>query len=288
MDKIPIIEFEYDIKIDKVTKEKKNSSLIQLNLKNNNQFVNLNQQELEILGECAYKFRKGIGYKGEIYKLKFNKIGKMEDGKIITAFFYTYIKKGKFLKISDSIIELETKYIYPLVMSPHLKEDEFQWEEDKTYIIFPYEKNNKKPLSLDEIKLNTPLLYSYIKDNKTNLKEQSSYNKRIQNSGYWGVFRVGTYTYSKYYVVIRDNTRLNPNIITYLDTEWGEKKMPLFDGHISYISIRPDDTHISIEEAKYIKNKLKIAENIVLKIFDNRSISSRLPIKLPIYKKGNR
>ena len=285
--KVPIIEFSYDIKSDIVKDVKESGYLVQLNTKNNNQFVNLSKDELSYLGECEYKFRKGIGYKGEVYKLKFNSIAKKSGKEVVTAIFNTYIKKGKFLKVSDELVELEVKYIYPLVMSPHLKDNKFLWDSDKTYVVFPYKKNTKTPVDLDILSKEAPLLYKYIKRNKLSLKQQSSYNQRVQNTTFWGVIRVGFYTFSDIFVAIRDNTRLNPVLVTKLRTDWGEVKMPLFDGHISYISQRPDKNKLTIKEAKYILNKLKAVEPVVLKIYDNRSISSRLPINLPLYKENN-
>ena len=283
--KIDVIEFDYDILEDKVKESYHIGYLVQLLSKTNNQFVDFDNKDISCLGECEYRFRKGVGYKGEIYRLKFDKIATFKDGRPYTAYFKRFQKEKKFLKISDESIELELKYIYPLVTSPHLKELAFTWDKDKTYIIFPYKYNQKKPVELDILRDETPLLYRYIMENKQSLKHQSKYNNRVQSSDFYGVIRVGIYTFSKRFVVIRDNTRLNPHIIEYLKTDWNEEKMPIFDGHISYISTNPKTSKvISKLEAKYILKILKKSEKTVLKIFNSRSISSRLPINLPLYK----
>jgi len=284
---IDIIEFEFDNENNNVEELDTKKTCIQLNLKNQNPIVVLDipQEEfIEHIGKCEYKFRKGIGIKGEVQRLKF--IKKIDDK---VSLFHPYKKKnnGRKLYVDESKkIQLETKYIYPYVLSPHLTDDGLKWNEDKTYVIFPYIEGEKQPISRDKLQKEAPLLFNYLKQNRDKLIKQSSYNQRVQNTQeFYGVIRVGIYTYSDCFVAIRDNTRLSPCIVKKLKTDWGEEKIPLFDGHISYISQRPDDKFINCEEAKYIWKKLKKSEHIVLKIFNSRSISSKLPVKLPVYKK---
>ena len=282
---IDIIEFEFDYESNKVEELDTKKTCIQLNLKNQNPIVilDISQEEfMKHIGKCEYQFRKGIGIKGEVQRLKF--IEKIDD-KI--SLFHPYEKRGKFLYINENKkIELETKFIYPYVLSPHLTNKGLKWDEDKTYVLFPYIEGEKQPISRDKLQKEAPLLLNYLKQNRDKLIKQSSYNQRVQNTQeFYGVIRVGLYTYSDCFVAIRDNTRLSPCIVKKLKTDWGEEKIPLFDGHISYISQRPDDKFINCEEAKYIWKKLKKSEHIVLKIFNSRSISSKLPVKLPVYKK---
>jgi len=283
---IEIVEFDFNPENGVVTEVNNNKSCIQLNLKNQNPIVILDipQEEFsKYIGECDYKFRKGIGIKGEVQRLHFVK--KVDDN---TSIFNPYNKKNNRLHIDyETEIELETKYIYPFVLSPHLSESGLEWDKNKTYVIFPYDvkAKSKQPISSETLKKEAPKLYNYLYSNKSKLLKQSSYNKRVQNtSEFYGVIRVGNYTYTDCFVAIRDNTKLNPCIIKKLTTDWQEEKLPLFDGHISYISQNPNGEFISCEEAEYIYNKLKEAEYIVLKIFNSRSISSKLPIKLPIFK----
>jgi len=282
---IDIIEFEFDYESNKVEELDTKKTCIQLNLKNQNPIVilDISQEEfMKHIGKCEYQFRKGIGIKGEVQRLKF--IEKIDD-KI--SLFHSYEKRGKFLYINENKkIELETKFIYPYVLSPHLTNKGLKWDEDKTYVLFPYIEGEKQPISRDKLQKEAPLLLNYLKQNRDKLIKQSSYNQRVQNTQeFYGVIRVGLYTYSDCFVAIRDNTRLSPCMVKKLKTDWGEEKIPLFDGHISYISQRPDSKFIKCEEAKYIWKKLKESEHIVLKIFNSRSISSKLPVKLPVYKK---
>lgn len=236
-----------------------------------------------LLGNMDYKFRKGIGYKGEYFRLRFYK-----DKNGTSGYFKKFKKNNKKLEVDDnSLIELEYKYIYPLVLSPDITKTGFQWSSN--YIIFPYEYGNKQPASTEKLRRNSLLLYNYLNSNRIDIQKQSPYNKRIQNTKqFYGVIRVGLYTYGKYFVAIRDNTELVANVIGNIKTDWGEEKTPIFDGHVSYISQKPDNRHfISKEEAEYIANELNKpeAKYIIENIFDSRSISSRLPIKIIDYEK---
>ena len=285
MKNIDIIEFEFNNENNNVKELNTKKTCIQLNLKNQNPIVILDIPQKEFIkhiGKCEYQFRKGIGIKGEVQRLKFIK---QIDDKV--ALFHPYEKRGKFLYVDENKeIPLETKFIYPYVLSPHFTDEGLKWNEDKIYVIFPYIEGEKQPISRDKLQKEAPLLLNYLKQNKDKLIKQSSYNQRVQNTQeFYGVIRVGFYTYSDCFVAIRDNTKLSPCIVKKLKTDWGEEKIPLFDGHISYISQRPDGEFINCEEAKYIWKKLKESEHIVLKIFNSRSISSKLPVKLPVYKK---
>jgi len=78
-----VIKYEIPVKFfdlsDNGIVEKGETKAVQLELPTNNPIVilgqNLSISDLEnYLGECEYKFRKGVGYKGEIFRLKFKTI----------------------------------------------------------------------------------------------------------------------------------------------------------------------------------------------------------------------
>jgi hypothetical protein len=254
---------------------------VHIEYKDNNPIVILDDISIEdikrLIGKMEYRFRKGVGYKGEFYRLKFKEA---INGKYI---FYRHKKVKNRLKVDESSIlalDLEDlKYIYPLVLSADLKDDGINWSEN--YIIFPYEYGEKQPISPKELKENAPNLYAYLLSIKELLIKQSDYNKRIQNTReFYGVIRVGKYTYSDIFVAIRDNTKLSPCVVSKIKTHWGEYKMPIFDSHVSYVAIK------SIEEAEYLANKLKEdkVSKLISKLFDARSIGTRLPINIPKYR----
>ena len=76
----------------------------------------------------------------------------------------------------------------------------------------------------------------------------------------------------------------------YQKTDWKKELTPLFYNHISYISEVGDKKNLKYickKEACCILEKLKDKDinGIILNSQDNRSISSRLPVKLSKYKK---
>jgi len=268
-DKIEISNFSYAVQI----KTEVNNPIILLE--------NISEEDLKkIIGHCEYQFRKGVGYKGKIYRLKFKEF---KGEKVV---FYRFKKENKRkLKVDeDNVLEIdfrELKYIYPLVLSPDIKENGFQWSEN--YIIFPYEYGEKQPVEEEKLRKEAPSLYNYLFSNQREIMEQSKYNKRIQNvKEFYGVIRVGLYSWSKLFVAMRDNTKLTACIVRWIKTHWGEEKNPIFDNHVSYVPVT------SIEEAEYLINKLREPKlkEIVKKIFDTRSIGCRLPFNIPKYKES--
>ncbi|KEZ24044.1 hypothetical protein [Ureaplasma diversum] len=237
---------------------------------------NINQIE-KVIGKCAYTFRKGVEAKAPMRFVFCEDI----DDKL--AYFFPVIKQKKLYKVDETRkIKLEKKYLHPLITSPMLKEE---W--DNLYVLFLYEFGNKQPLDLDVIKNEVPNIYKWIDFNKNELKKGSDYNNRIQIKPYWGLLRIGEYTFKDIFVCIRDNTSLNPKIITKIKTHWNELKMPIFDGHISYISYSKNiNDNLSYDEAKYILNILtnKLVLKIILNSQSSRSISSNIPIKIDFYK----
>jgi hypothetical protein len=235
---------------------------------------------LKNLGISDYKFRKGIGYKGIVQRLKFAYKYKKE------IVFYRMKKVGnRFVEDKENILKVpfnELKYIYPLILSPEIKEDKLDWQHN--YIIYPYRFGEKKPIDEEDFKKEAPKLFNYLKTYKKELLNQSSYNKRVQNNNkFYGVIRVGAYTYADYYLVIRDNTKLVAQVVEKIKTDWGEEKNPIFDNHISYLSpIDEENKNLSKKDMEKIKDILSWNETkvIVEGIFDSRSIGSRLPIKI--------
>jgi hypothetical protein len=273
----PVIKF--DINDDGVVSETELTG-VHISYETNNPIVILDDISVDdlksLIGRMGYRFRKGVGYKGEHYRLKFKE---ENNGKYV---FYRYRKVKNRLKVDEnSTLALnaeDLKYIYPLVLAPDLKDDGIHWSEN--YIIFPYEYGEKQPVPQDRLKETAPNLYNYLFSVRESLIQQSRYNKRIQNTKeFYGVIRVGKYTYSDIFVAIRDNTKLSPCIVGKIKTHWGEYKNPIFDNHVSYVAVD------SVEEAEYLVNKLKDEriEKIINKIFDSRSIGARLPFNIPKY-----
>lgn len=271
------IFFDYDEDRQKILDEKIGSA-VQVYLEINNPIIILNENltKEQLLKNLSFQksinLRKGVGYKGEVHRLVFSH----KDEKENLYVFNTMTKKGRKLRVTNyhiKVSEKSLKYIYPLVLSPDLTEEGFKWS--KNYVIFPYEHGKKQPVSQEKLKEEAPELYNYFKSREVELLQQSAYNKRIQNTKeFYGLIRVGKYTYANYYVCIRDNTKPNPCLVEKIETHWGEKKIPIFDNHISYLSFDKK------EEAEKVLKKLLELEPLITALYDERSIGARLPFKL--------
>lgn len=236
------------------------------------------------IGKCEYQFRKGVSVpyqmRVEFKELKGDKIG----------IFYPYTKFGGRVGADKSKeIELELEFIKPFVTAPMLTDSGLEWK--NSYVICPYLNGSKKPLPRNELRELAPYIYLYLDNIDDKLGNGSKFNARVQNfDESYGILRIGSYTWGKEFVCIRDNTRLAPCHINTITTDWGVKITPLFDNHISFISEVTDDNkskYIRKMEARYILKKLKdsAVNEIITSSQDSRSISSRLPIKIPRYKK---
>ena len=203
--------------------------------------------------------------------------------------FHPYAKFGNRVRADKSKeIELELEYIKPFVTAPMLTDSGLVWE--NSYAICPYAVGSKKPLPKDELKRLAPLIYRYLDSIDNELGNGSKFNARVQNfDENYGILRMGSYTWGSEFVCIRDNTRLAPNHINIIIADWGDKITPLFDGHINYVSEIVDkkgkQKYIGYDEAQYILKILKDSSvnEIIINSQDSRSISSRLPIKIPRY-----
>ncbi len=261
---------------------------------NNNFLVTDNLQRAFFLktkiGICAYKFRKGVNAP-YFMRLKFIDFYQTPH----LGVFHPYTKTNNRLKVDTSKkIILELDFIKPFITAPMLQEDKtLKW--DNSYVIFPYFSNAKQPIPKEELKKIAPYIYHYLNSIDKHLNKGSNFNSRVQNlKENYGILRIGSYVYWDHFVCIRDNSKLSPCYISAIETHWNTATTPLFDSHISYVSERPVKLTpqekyepITQEEALYILEKLSDKDNqeIILGSQDERSISSRFPIKIPLYEK---
>jgi methylase of polypeptide subunit release factors len=266
-----------------------NKLAVQLDEAKNNNFTILeNENELStiknIVGEFNYTFRKGIGPKF-LMRLKFVQ---NYDEKL--AYFSPYEKIGKRIKVSSIKILLEKSLIYPFVTAPMIQKDKLNWIND--YVIVPYKEKTKIELTEDELKVLAPRVYRYLLDNYKFLTLGSKYNQRVQNTKqFYGIIRVGNYSFSNHKLAIRDNTKFICSLIKNIETHWKETKVTFLDGHISYISEATKGTNqfISLDEAYYIKAILDLKEvkKYVENSSDSRSIGTKFSVKLEKYDPKN-
>lgn len=227
-----------------------------------------------VLGHNDLVFRSGISLvKGGYYLLEFKNI--VDDKH---SCFYYYERQGGSVRRSNHTVILENNIIYPYIKTDDINDDEIK--EAKRYCIFPYEFGHKQPYDLNTVRAKYPCFYSFFMKPEIQkaINSSSSYNSRIQNNSVdYGIFRVGEYTWSDWFLATRDNTKSSFSIVGKIRTHWGEYKQPLFDGHINYLS-RENECVLTESRARKL---FAIFENEGVKLYiknaaDSRSISSRL------------
>ena len=253
--------------------------------KNNNNFTILDNEEQvnlvkKIIGENEYNFRTGVDAK---YPLRLKFVSNIDDN---LAEFAPYTKRGHKLVVSNKTVILEKKLVKPFIVSPDITENGLQWSEN--YLIFPYENLTTQPISSEQLRLIAPNIYDYLHQNIHILSSGSNYNKRIQKlNEFYGILRVGLYSFANVFVAIRDNTKMVSAIISDIKTHWGTFERPLLDSHISYISERKKGTtdFISKQEAIYINNilNLPIVKLYIENSSDSRSIGTKFRVRIPKY-----
>lgn len=270
----------YDKKTKKVLYgEKCNNSF-------NNHYIIGDQIELDkilkVLGTNNLKFRSGVSLvKGGGYLLKYkekvnNKVSR----------YYIHEKINDKIKLSNKTIDIENDIVYPYIKSNQINDNEIN--KTNYYAIFPYEYGCKEPMSLEKIKNNYPLFYNYfMTDNiQKQINSSSNYNKRIQKTKLdLGIFRVGEYTFSDRFLITRDNTKSVFSMIEKIKMPWGEYKIPIFDGHINYLTYNEKGEKLKREELEYLF-KIFTQEGVkkyIKNSSDTRSISARLYNDIKLY-----
>jgi hypothetical protein len=212
-----------------------------------------------------------------------------DDKTIFVKNFQT--KKSKY-KIPQETFLLEKKYLYPLVKGIDI--ERFHLKPIKYVVPFPYESTNmRSPISKNDLLKKSKLLFQYFNKFKPVFESQTNYNEKIigekHNNEFYALARVGGYSFAKYYVAFRDNTKWQAVVVGLIRTPWGERKRPQFQNHAVSISQNNRGDYITLDEAHYICAifNAKTVQNFIINSSDSRSFKIRPPINVPIFDRKN-
>lgn len=244
----------------------------------------------KIIGESDYEYRTGVEFTPqELYMLT----GLGTSG---TTGYYRFANK-KFTrsryKVKDmpkNGWDLPTKYIYPIVTGPSIAP--FKFSQNNEFCILPYsEDNTNAPVSVaDMIKTNSDL-FDYLLSHQELINSQSEKSKDMhRGSEFYALSKIGPYTFAKYIVAARDNTKFCAAVIQPSVTPWGEKKPLICVKHTIIIGRDKHGRFITENEAYYISGILNC--NIVVEYIQNTFKSNGYSLKkahffLPLYNEGN-
>ncbi|QYA34132.1 hypothetical protein [Macrococcoides caseolyticum] len=155
------------------------------------------------------------------------------------------------------------------------------------YAVLPYTKKDvKKPIPSSELMTTAPNLVKYY----SNIKEdiiKTEYNSKVQGKKgeFYSLTRVGTYTFSPYKVIFRNNTKWVAAVVENIPTIWGEGKPPLLLDHACSISQNILGENITIDEAHYICAIMNssIVNEYIIGSSDKRSFKTDLPLNIIKY-----
>lgn len=277
--------------------EEKDRWAIQLMLPDNTAYtliVNKNDAKsfAKIAGEPYYIGREGIEfYPNELFLFKQAQKppAKPKEGREYVE--NIQIKKAIY-KVNKDTTELETEFLFPLVKGKEIK----KFVHDYSGIVapFPYDKSDaKRPIERKSLSKRAPKLLDYYLAHENTIRDQTEFSDKIRGvdaGEFYGLARVGPYSFADYYVGFRDNTKWCACVIAPTKTFWGEKKRMLFQNHAVSICEDRDGRFISEDEAHYLCAILNapIVEKYIIQSSDSRSFKIRPPVKIPKYDRENK
>ena len=240
-----------------------------------------------IIGKCDYKARSGVEFTpAEIYFIEpVQKVSKKE----AYLFKPSQFKNAKYKSISKLPIQLENKYIRPVIKAPEILP--FGFTGNNNYCIFPYEEGTTTSLDSNDLTNESPNLFRYLTNNKSVIGKQSKRSLTIsRGSAFFSLSKVGSYTFAPNKVTFRDNTKLSAAVVKNIITPWGEEIMPICAKHCPYISQDKDGRNITENEAYYLCGILNtpIVQQYLKFTFSTRSYSIDFNIKMPLYNGKNK
>lgn len=245
----------------------------------------------KIIGDSCYEYRTGVEFTPqELYML----VGE-GDSKRNNYYRFANKKFARSKYVVDDMPkngwDLPTEYIYPIVTGPSITP--FKCNLDNEYCILPYSKaNTDKPIGIANLLKTNNDLFAYLLNHQDLINSQSEKSKVMHRGDeFYALSKIGPYTFAKYIVAARDNTKFCSTVIESMKTPWGEKKQSICVKHTIIIGRDFSGRFITRDEAHYINGILNC--DIVIEYMQNTFKSNGFSLKkarfyLPLYDKTNK
>lgn len=247
----------------------------------------------KIIGETAYKYRTGVEFTPqELYLLKGAGKSNLEGN---YKFYNKKFTLSKYIMDENDVPlngwEFPTEIIYPIITGPNI--EAFKYNSKDEYCILPYtETNTKTPISEEEMKKNHREIYNYLSRFRSKIDEQSEKSKKMhRGKEFYALSKIGPYTYAKYIVAARDNSKFCASVIYNQKTPWGETKNAICVKHTIIISQDVSGRFIEEDEAHYICGILnsEIVQQYIQGSFKSNGYSlNKSKICIPLYDEKNK
>lgn len=245
----------------------------------------------KIIGDSSYEYRTGVEFTPqELYMLIAKGASDIQKN---YKFTNKKFSRSKYI-VEDTPIngwDLPTKYIYPIITGPRI--EAFKANISNEFCIIPYEETDtSKPVDIETMITKNYSLFEYLLNHQDLINRQSEKSKQMRRGNeFYALSKIGPYTFAKYLVAARDNTKFRASVIKYADTPWGEKKQCICVKHTIIISRTISGRFISKDEAYYISGILN--SDIIIEYIQNTFKSNGYSLKkahfyLPEFDKNNK
>lgn len=244
----------------------------------------------KIMGESAYEYRTGVEFTPqELYML----VG-MGASEKTSHYRFCNKKFSRSKYIVDDMPkngwEFPTEYIYPIVTGPSLTP--FKCNLENEYCILPYSADKTdSPIGVSEMMTSNSELFDYLINHQELIDSQSEKSKAMhRGEEFYALSKIGPYTFAKYIVAARDNTKFCAAVIEPATTPWCARKQSICVKHTMIIGRTISGKFISKDEAYFIAGILN--SDIVIQYMQNTFKSNGYSLKkshfyLPEYDKMN-
>lgn len=244
----------------------------------------------KIIGPSAYEYRTGVEFTPQELYMLVGKGDSQKNGHYI--FSNKKFKRSKYIvdDMPSKGWDLPTEHMYPIVTGPSLRP--FGCDMENEYCILPYAENKTdEPISVSEMIETNGELFNYLLNHQNLINSQSEKSKAMhQGDEFYALSKIGPYTFSKYIVAARDNTKFCASVIEPINTPWGEEKKRICVKHTMIIGRDNQGRRLSKDEAYFICGILN--SDIVIQYMQNTFKSNGYSLKkshfyLPLFDKNH-
>ncbi|MFP5504531.1 MAG: hypothetical protein ACLGIN_18755, partial [Candidatus Sericytochromatia bacterium] len=171
---------------------------------------------------------------------------------------------------------LETELLHPLLRGQGIRP--FQATPEACWLIFPHAEG-AKAMPPEAV---PPLTLQYLERYRSALEARGSYKEYRSGEPFYGLWRVGPYTFSPYKVVWPEMGELRAAVISRTNTPWGER-MLVPEGKVNLIGLERE------AEAHYLCALLNAPwiRRAYARMSSQIGRPSRLPFRLPPFDEGS-
>ena len=171
-----------------------------------------------VAGESSYIGREGIEFYPQ--EMIIFEQTEMPPTKECTSLRNIQVKKSKY-NVPQTYRLLETKYLHPLIQGTDITP--FHIEVSGYIVPFPYDKkvSDRLPIPMDKLVKDAPKLAKFYNQFKKLICSQTNYNERIigRKGEFYALARVGAYSFARYYVAFRDNSKWGAAVVSDIETK---------------------------------------------------------------------